>query len=252
MKDKIIKNIKGDKKYLYTVFLFVILFFLSGSITPIILKNITNNWNKTVSKKITEIESSVRNIFKQKEQTLFYVGQQIKNDLIKTLSPRNRTYAKLIKLINNKYYDNYSIEILAPNGKLIAWNKNIAIPAYNILPLSYPAGHLHFYDSDLITYLSVTDTIIIENEQFYFSVSLPVEKKYKINTPYYIPLSFTEELTSKFDVDFKIFYSPFAEKESNKRTYSFELLNNSNEKIALVTFDIPLLENQLGNISSYS
>ncbi|MCH8943045.1 MAG: HAMP domain-containing protein [Bacteroidetes bacterium] len=252
MKDKIIENLKGEKKYLYSVFLFVLLFFLSGFITPIILKNITSNWNKSVSKKITEIENSVRNIYKQKEQNLFYVGKQIKNDLIETLSPRNRTYAKLIKLINNPYYDNYSIEILAPNGKLIAWTKNIAIPVYNILPLSYPAGHLYFYDSDLITYLSVTDTIIIENEQFYFSVSLPIEKKYKLNTPYYIPLSFTEELTSKFDVNFKIFYSPFAENENNKRTYSFELLNNNDEKIALITFDIPLLENQLSNISSYS
>ncbi len=252
MNNKIIKKIQGGKKYLYTVFLFVLLFFLSGFITPIILKNIANNWNKSVSIKIIEIENSVKNIFRQKEQSLFYVDKQIKNDLIKTLSPRNRTYARLIKLINNTYYDKYSIEILAPNGKLIAWNKTIAIPAQNILPLSYPAGHLHFYDSDLITYLSVTDTIIIENEQFYFSVSLPIEKKYKLNTPYYKPLSFTKELTSKLDVNFKIFYSSFAEKENNKRIYSFELLNNNDEKIALVTFDIPLLENQLSNISSYS
>ena len=252
MNNNIIKILKGEKKYLYTVFLFVLLFFLSGFITPIILKNITNNWNKSVSIKITEIENSVKNIYKKKEQNLFYVSKQIKNDLIETLSPRNRTYAKLIKLINNAYYDNYSIEILTPNGKLIAWNENIAIPEQNILPLSYPAGHLHFYDSDLITYLSVTDTIIIENEQLYFSVSLPIEKKYKLNTPYYTPLSFTEELTSKFDVRFKIFYSPFAEKENNNRVYSFELLNNNDEKIALVSFEIPLLENQLSKISSYS
>ncbi|MCH8326695.1 MAG: hypothetical protein IIB83_09105, partial [Bacteroidetes bacterium] len=61
-----------------------------------------------------------------------------------------------------------------------------------------------------------------------------------------------EELTSKFDVRFKIFYSPYAEKENNNRVYSFELLNNNDEKIALVSFEIPLLENQLSKISSYS
>ena len=252
MNNNIIKNIKGEKKYLYAVFLLVFLFFLSGFITPVILKNISSNWNKNVSKKITEIENSVRNIFRQKEKTLFYVSLQIKNDLIETLSPRNRTYAKLIKLINNTKYQNYSIEVLAPNGKLIAWNKTIAIPPGKILPLSYPAGHLHFYDSDLITFLSVTDTIVVENEQFYFSVSLPIEKKYKLSTPFYLPLSFTQDLTSKFDVNFKIFYSPFAEKENNNRQYSFELLNNNDEKIALVTFNIPQLENKLSAISSYS
>ncbi len=252
MNNYIIKKIKSERKYLYAVFLFVILFFLSGFITPIILKNISNNWNISVSNRISEIENSVRNIFNQKERSLFYVGQQIKKDLIETLSPHNRTYAKLIKLINSTYYDNYSIEILAPNGKLIAWNKSIAVPPENILPLAYPAGHLHFYDSDLITYLSETDTIIVENEQFYFTVSLPIEKKYKLNTQFYLPLSFSGELTSKFGVKFKIFYSPFAEKENNNRIYQFVLLNNNDEKIALVTFDIPLLENELGKISLYS
>jgi len=252
MNKNIIKNIKGEKKYLYAVFLLVILFLLSGFITPIILKNISSNWNKNVSKKITDIENSVRIIFKQKEKNLYYVNLQIKNDLIKTLSPRNRTYAKLIKLINNTKYQNYSIEVLAPNGKLIAWNKTIAIPEGEILPLSYPAGHLYFYDSDLITFLSVVDTIDVESEQFYFCVSLPIEKKYKLSTPLYLPLSFTQELTSRFDVNFKIFYSSFAEKENNNRQYSFELLNNNDEKIALVTFNIPQLENTLSSISSYS
>ena len=71
MNNNIIKILKGEKKYLYTVFLFVILFFLSGFITPIILKNITNNWNKSVSIKIPEIENSVKNIYKKKLTHVF-------------------------------------------------------------------------------------------------------------------------------------------------------------------------------------
>jgi len=43
MNIKIIKNIKGNKKYLYTIFLFIALFFLTGLITPFILKNFSNN-----------------------------------------------------------------------------------------------------------------------------------------------------------------------------------------------------------------
>ena len=252
MNNKVFKNIRGNKKYLYIVFFLVALFFLTGLITPFILKNLSSNWNDKVSEEITEIETSVVKIFNKKEQKLLYISQQIKLDLLETLSPKNRTYANLIKLINSDNLNNYSIEVLAPNGKLIAWNKTIAIPSNNILPLSFPAGHINFYESDLITYLSVTDTILIENEQFYFSVSLPIEKKYKLNTPYYQSISFSDELTKIFKVNFNVYYSPFAEKETNNLTYSFELLNKSNEKIALVSFSKPLLENSLSEISTYS
>ena len=252
MNIKIIKNIKGNKKYLYTIFLFIALFFLTGLITPFILKNFSNNWNEKVSDKIVEIENTSNKIFYLKEQKLFYTTLQIKNELLETLSPKNRSYANLIKLINAENFNNYSIEVLAPNGKLIAWNKSIAIPPDNILPLSYPARHIYFYESDLITYLTVTDTILVENEQFYFAVSLPIEKKYKLNTSYYIPVSFSDELTNKFNVDFNIYYSPFAEKERNNLIYSFALLNTNGEKIALVSFNKPLLENSLNEISIYS
>ena len=73
MNNKVFKNIRGNKKYLYIVFFLVALFFLTGLITPFILKNLSSNWNDKVSEEITEIETSVVKIFNKKEQKLFVV-----------------------------------------------------------------------------------------------------------------------------------------------------------------------------------
>ncbi len=248
MSSGILEKLKGDRKYFAIVFFILVLVFACGIITPIIVKNVETNWEGVLSGKITEIQNSVTALFNEHENKLLEQSKKIKNELRRTLDPNNSSYADLLKLVNRKDYEKISIEVLAPNGKLIAWNNQIAVQQNDILPLSFPAGEAHFYSTNLITYLTVTDTINVDGDQFYYVVSAPFEKHYKLNNQYYEGVNFTKTISEKFLTQFEMSYTPFDEKTNDGRKYSFEIFNNAGNKIGLVTFYKPALDIELNSI----
>ena len=239
---------KGDRKYFTIVFFILLLIFISGIITPLLIQQERNNWQEYLSKKITSIESSVNLLFKNKENKALNTAQDLKTKLLHTLKPGVNSYGELITLVNEDSYKNYSIEVFAPNGKLIAWNEQVAIPQDDIFPLERPMGETYFYRNKLITYLSVVDTLLIENDQFFYAVSLPIEKHFELQNPYFNELSFSKELSEKYLTQFKIDYNPFTAKSKDGRVYSFEILNNENNKIGMVNFFKPSLEVSIGDL----
>lgn len=86
------------------------------------------------------------------------------------------------------------------------------MPQEEIFPLNYPIGETHFVDSDLITYLNLTDTLYFETDQFYLIVSLPFEYKYSIQNASFERISFSNRLAGEFNTSFKIDYDPFHQK----------------------------------------
>ncbi len=234
-------KIKGDRKYFAVVFFILLLIILIGIASPYFVQHLENNWNKILSDKILLIQSSINSILNEKENKILEKNIDLKNRLRKVLNPRNNSYGALIRAVNNSDFDDYSVEILAPNGRLIAWNSKIAIPQNDILPLSFPSGHIHFYDGYLTTYLTVTDTILSDNDLFYFVISLPIEKHYTIKNPYFEQINFSKELSNKFKTQINLNYSPFSEETRDGRKYSFDLLNKQNDKIGNVTFFKPTL-----------
>ncbi len=151
-------------------------------------------------------------------------------------------------MVNEDEYKDYSVEVLAPNGKLIAWNEQLTIPQNDILPLAFPAGQTHFYNTDLSTYLTVTDTLLIENEVFYFVVSSVIEKQFTLHNTYFNQVNFSKELSDKYLTQFEIKYSPFAESTLDGRKYSFVLVNNQDNKVGEVTFTKPTLDTTIDTI----
>ncbi len=244
----ILHKFKGDRKYFTIVFFILVLIFLSGIITPLLIQQERNNWDKYLSKKITSIESLVNSNFKNKENNVLSKANDLKGKLEHTLKPGVNSYGGLITLVNEDSYQEYSIEVFAPNGKLIGWNDKIAIPQDDIFPLERPIGETYFYRNKLITYLTVVDTLLIENDQFFYAVSLPVEKHFELQNPYFNELSFTKELSEQFLTQFKINYNPFTAKSKDGRIYSFEILNNKNNKIGMVNFFKPSLEVSIGDL----
>ncbi len=245
---KIFNKIKGDRKYFAIVFFILFLIILSGIITPIIVHNIEDNWQTDLSNKITDIQTSVISILNSKESKLLNCDQKLREKLRKVLNPQNNSYGALTRVVNSNEFENYSIEVLAPNGRLIAWNTNVAIPQNDILPLALPAGQCHFYQGDLITYFTVTDTVLSDNDQFYYVVSVPVEKEYTIQNPYYTQISFIKEISDKFQTQFEVGYSPFSESTRDGRKYSFDLINKQGNKIGNVTFVKPGLDTEINSI----
>ena len=248
MLKKLFHKIKGDRKYFAIVFFIIVLILLTGIIVPELVNYKKNNWPTELSNKITSIQTNITSIFKKHESKLLDKSKQLKNELSKTLNPRNSSYGALIKLVNAKDFQKYSIEVLAPNGKLIAWNSKVAIPQNEILPLAYPAGQTHFYNSDLVSYLTVTDTVIIENDQFYYVISLPIEKHYKLENSYFKQINLSRKLSTKFQTQISIYYNPFITTPQDGRQYSFAILNNKNNKIGSVNLYKPSLDLSINSL----
>ncbi len=241
-------NFKGDRKYFAIVFFILILILISGVLTPLLVEHVEKHWPDELTVKINEIEKSATQLYDNKENELISVSDNLKKKLAKTLSPGNVSYGSLIQMINSHEYDSYSVEVLAPNGRIFAWNKKIAIPQEEVFPLSYPLGEVHFYTSDLVVYVTIIQTFNVENDRFYFIVSLPIEKKYELQNRYYHQLSFTKSLSDKFYTQFEITYNPFEQPQNNGRKYSFEILNNKKNKIGMITFIKPALNTSVSSL----
>jgi len=241
-------NLKGDRKYLAIVFFILILLLISTVVIPLIIDSRENNWEEYLTEEINKIEQEATEIYKKKEERLLSVKSELKKELLVVLSPPNTSYRNLIRLVNEERFSDYSVEVLAPNGRVIAWNEDVALRREEIFPLEYPLGQTYFHNTELMTYLSVVDTIVLENDNFYLALSLPIEKHYKLQNPYYIPVSLTNELNENFFTQFEIFYTPFVSASKDGRKFSFELLNNYNNKIGLVEFFKPTLASEINSI----
>ncbi len=242
MPTKISQMFEGDRKYFAIVFFILLLILISGILTPIYVRYTENDWPEKLTEQIQQIETSVNSILLQKEENLLSLSSGLRKKLKATLSPGNSSFGALINLVNDPMYNDYSIEVIAPNGKMIAWNRDIAVKQDEVFPLSYPLGETHFFTGDLVTYMSVTDTVKIENDLFYFLISLPIEKEYSLQNQFYNELNFTKEISDQFLTRFDVSYNPFTPKSKDGRKYSFDLVNSKNNKIGTVSFFKPGLD----------
>src|SRR3989339_2107632 len=240
---------KDDRKYFTIVFFIFTVLILSGLVSPILINNQKEKWSDELSENINQIERKTLKDFKRIENELLNILHLVKNDLSEILINNNVSYGELVKTINQERFNNYSLEILAPNGKLIAWNPMIAIPQEDIFPLDYPIGETYFFKSDIITYLTVTDTIISEADVFYLICSIPFEKHYIIKNNFYKEINFSKQVSEKNSVQAEIAFNPFEAKTKDGRKYSFDLLNNRNSKIGQVTITKPILDVAVNRIS---
>ncbi len=242
------KLFKGDRKYFTIVFFLLILILVIGILSPIFISARKQNWEKKLIELNHEIENSVHNLYKKKESKLLDVKENLKSNLKNTLSNNKYVYGELISLVNSAQFSQFSVEVIAPNGKLIAWNETIAVEQEDIFPLTFPLGEVHFYSSGLITFLTVVDTVSVRQDMFYIVISDPFEKHYQLQNKYFSSLSFKEELTSKFNTRFEVYFTPYSEFSQDGRNYSFALLNNYNNKIATVSFFKPSLNSSINEI----
>ena len=123
---KISGYFRGDRKYFAIVFFILVMIFVVGLVTPFLIENKKENWNEELSNKIIGIEEGIKAILYEKESQLIATKDQIKIELRNSLNVTDYEYGKLNSLVNRDDYKNYSLEIVAPNGKIIAWNNSPA------------------------------------------------------------------------------------------------------------------------------
>ena len=189
------------------------------------------DWETELSEKILAIETALKILLAEKESRLSAVKDQIKDELHQTLVTEEYEYGNLISLVNKESYKDYSIEIVAPNGKIIAWNNLIAIKQEEIFPFVYPINEVYFFNSPLVTFLTIIDTVILHGDRFYILLSKPFEKNYSLQNKFYKQISFTEELSNNFNTVFSVFYDPYAQPSKDGRKHSVMLLNSKRVKL---------------------
>lgn len=241
MVKKLFERFKGDRKYFTVVFFILILIILSGLVTPLIINQQRENWDYEIKLKTADIENSIKQLIEEKEYQLLQTKDWLKTNLKKTLRSESYQYKELIELVNNPLKKDYSIEVIAPNGKLIAWNEIIAQPQEEIFPLTYPLGETYFYTGGLTTFFTIVDTVHIQNDVFYLVVSNGIEKHYQIRNQYFSNESFEKEISDKFSTPCTIDYNPFTSPSKDGRIYSFVLMNYRGTKIGQVNFYKPSL-----------
>jgi len=239
---------KGDRKYFAIVFFILVMIFTIGLITPVLIENKKSDWDIELSSKTIEIENGIKALLSEKESQLLTTKAKIKEELYLTLNTSEYEYGKLKSLVNKDEYEKYSVEIVAPNGKIIAWNNSLAIEQDKIFPFVYPINQVHFFNSPLITYLTIIDTVVLHSDRFYMIVSRLIEKNYSLQNKYFTEVSFNEELSTNFNTSVNVYYDPYASPSKDGRMHSVILLNQEKSKIGLVSFFKPSLNIETGEI----
>ncbi|MCW8809549.1 MAG: ATP-binding protein [Ignavibacteriaceae bacterium] len=252
MKNKISEYLKGDRKYFAIVFFILLLIFFVGLISPVLIEKERSDWDKELSDKILEIENGVKAVLSGKENRLVETKNRIKNELHKTLITTDYEYGDLISLANSEINKDYSVEVVAPNGKIIAWNNIIAIKQEEIFPFVYPLNEVHFFNSPLITYLNIIDTVKVQSDIFYLLISSPIEKNYSLQNKFFNEVSFSEELANRFNTLFNVYYDPYSQPSKDGRVHSIILLNSNKSKIGMVSFFKPSLNFEVSQIEETS
>jgi two-component system, NtrC family, nitrogen regulation sensor histidine kinase NtrY len=252
MSPRILKFFKGDRKYFTVVFFLLLLILVSALVTPVIIRGIEDDWNVRVNKETARIESEVINQFRSEENFLLQKSHGLKKGLREVLNPKSVSYGNILDKINNKDYDGLAVEVYAPNGRLIGWNKNSPVLKEIPFPMSFGYGEAYFTTTALMTWLTVTDTLDFEAEHFYTVIHLPFQKHYVINNPYYKEIDFTRKLSGNLLTNITFIYTGNNEPEKDGRYYTFNLLNHKEHRIAQVTFLKPLLDNAVNYVKDLS
>ncbi|MCS7053820.1 MAG: ATP-binding protein [Ignavibacterium sp.] len=246
------KYLKGDGKLFSIVFFILFLLIITGIITEHYIDYTRNNWKSIISEKNNETINIIKKEFNEKEKFLLYGLEKLKYNLNKELSGSDDVFRFFIKEINRKDYDDFSIQIFAPNGKLIGWNQNQKFSEDDLFPLPSLIGETFFLEEDLAFYYSIIDTFHFQSDEFFVFISLPIEKKYRLYNEYFEEISIYNSITNKIQTEIKIDFNPFTSNTNDGNKYSFELLNNKEKKIGLVTFETPKLRDEIEKIRNYS
>jgi hypothetical protein len=197
MSPRISKFFAGDRKYFTIVFFILVLIILSAFITPKLIEGVEGNWEERLNTEIERIERSVVKQFREEEELLLNKSAELNRSLRKAFNPGSTSYGNIIDIVNSREYEELAVEIYAPNGRLIGWNKNAPVLQGLPFPLAYKYGETYFSSQELMTWLSVIDTIDFENEHFYIITHSPFQKHYRIQNPYYKEVDFTKTISNR-------------------------------------------------------
>lgn len=225
----------------------VVAIILIGIINPIILNNKRENWEKELHKRIETIEQYVSEEFEVR-QNLITEKLKVLKDSVRVMLDSSDVSEPIGS--PNVNLGNYVPIVVDSLNNLLVWEYSSVFNLGNIIDEYFRPGETYFISNSLIDYLSVYDTLIVRNNEYWLALYDPIEKNYKIENKYFAPIGIVNELNDKFNTEFEFSFLKEASPTRDGRKHSFPILNNNNNKIGIATILKPLREATLQNVSN--
>lgn len=244
------KLFQGKNKYFTAFALSITLVFSLGFLHPVLNESAKNNWENNLAEKIVLIEKGINFYLTE----LFNKIHDDKNKIIEKISAleidtdEGRIEAFSV-FQNNKLYD-YSIVLFDEDWKIIAWNNSSEFASQYQNESGYSEGEYHFYETPLNVFLVCSEKIKINNSRFRIVIAVLIEKKYELDTDFFIHTSLHNQFSEQFKTKFQVSFSPSIKSPIDGRYHSFQIKNNLDNDIGSITFQKPLLDTELNTIAS--
>lgn len=243
---KIKELFRGTKKYFPLSVIFFLSAILLGILSPQLKSFKTENWRFTVDEKVKNIEAGTKKLFDLKQEKLINSFSSLKKELGE-IDFSNSDFYDFIPKID--LTDNFQFAVLDSSFKLVYWSDFYEIPAFIVSEHSNNDEDTYFYRNFLSVNLCIQTTFIQNGKKFYLSAFTQIERKFDFKNNYFHKISFSSELEEKFLTGFEVFYAPFRSKSMDGRKHSFDILNNGDKKIGLITFTKPSLNTEIEEFS---
>lgn len=237
----------GNRKFITLTAIFAGLLLLTGILSPFLIQKASADWPRDLSTEVKEIGSEIHSIMQLRQGVLLDKSTALRSEL-KLLLNNKVPQDKLIEVMNSGEFASVSSALTDKRFRLIAWTNTLAVDPERISSVNFKPGEIFFYRNNLITYLSLYDTLSAGGRTYFLSCSIPLEKHYSAEIRKSDEASLKTELQEKFRTEFDIDYTPSALRTRDGRKSSVEIANNLGNVIGVFTFNKPSLDTRINNI----
>lgn len=222
---------------LIVVFGIVIISFLN----PLLKKNKQNNWDKESKEFLFEIREKIQDEFDEKGNYLITTSLKLEKEIRKNEN-------NLSNLLKEKNEANLYLHLFDDSFNLIFWRGNSFLDTMDQSLIS-KSNQTFFIKNKGRTYLTFLREIQLKGKKYYLFNSFIIEDLIKLNKS---QSTFIDTLKEKFSADFEIDFNESAKIEKDGRKYSFPLINNYKNKIAVCSINYPTLSYEFEKIDFYT
>jgi len=235
------------KSIINTLTFLVILFGLSAILEPILIEKAKSNWEGSSVNISFEQSQIIQEAIDTKSSEILALAQSIKKQFAVLDSENRLNDNSIYELVLNKINSAYSLQISNTENELIAWNHEPPLNEDKLDQLDgfyeqtfFVSRKLKDYLAVIIDYQSAKQKFKIITASLIGELSIPTTKN---NEKIKLIESLRRELKADITVDIGFDAKPI----QDGRIYSFPVLNNYKNKIAIASFQKPSLNQFIEN-----
>ncbi|MBI9070503.1 MAG: HAMP domain-containing protein [Melioribacteraceae bacterium] len=231
------------KIYLSLLIILVLGIVFIETITPVGENTSDEDWTQIVNERNKSISKLTREKFAKTEASFLDNQSKLKKIIKNFETEKSSIQSELIDIINSDDFLEYNITVTDSGLEPIAWNDQFFSNSFYEAGIKkYGFNNSHFFTNELNTYLSIIDTVRLNNEVYYVFLSDIVEKHYLLKNRYFTHQSIKSELTDEIGIEFEIIFSDKKIRMKDKSKFLFDIKNLQNKTIATVIIENPIKE----------